>query len=217
VNGSAPQQQQQQQPSVAGCPLLPPVVKLPLCAADGSDITLQQLSGPNWWGVLPQHLQANWRRDAGGGKWLFTPTAADLELPAAAAGGSGSGDTSVAALAISGSRQRKQQQQQEEEQAEAVARCGLARVLFWARWRLGEPVIVRGAQVRKANSTPGGQDKIVCSSSAQACEGLSGLDAAVCRVAGSQWCWPDTDTLNRQPGRPRWLRMHSSQHMYTFC
>jgi hypothetical protein len=29
-----------------------------------------------------------------------------------------------------------------------VQRCCLALVLFWARWRQGEPVIVRGCEVR---------------------------------------------------------------------
>jgi hypothetical protein len=30
-----------------------------------------------------------------------------------------------------------------------LERCGLALVLFWARWRRGEPIVVRGCKVRE--------------------------------------------------------------------
>jgi hypothetical protein len=87
-------------------------------------LTLQQLQGPGWWLLLPEALQSSWRREAGVGRWLFCPAASDL-----------------------------QPSPEQRQQAAAMEQCTLARVLFWARWLLGEPVVVRGCEVRDQHPT----------------------------------------------------------------
>lgn len=51
----------------------------------------------------------------------------------------------------------KQQEKQLREQREAydaqLLHCGLALVLFWARWRRGEPIIVRESKVSQCEGT----------------------------------------------------------------
>lgn len=141
------QQQQQQQLSIADCPLLPEGCQLPLLDRTGAPLTLQQLQGPDWWLLLPQPLQDSWRREAGGGSWLFAPTAADLQGPTqeqAAAAAVGDAAATAAGGGRGSSRQRKQEGQAV---LGVVSQCALARVLFWARWLLGEPIIVRETQV----------------------------------------------------------------------
>lgn len=107
--------------------------------------------------MLPEALQNSWRREAGGGRWLFAPAASDLQPPAlsdasAAALAHSSADRATGSSGCAAGAQpahgpRRKQQQEEAGEAEALERRALARVLFWARWSLGEPVIVRGVKV----------------------------------------------------------------------
>jgi hypothetical protein len=130
----SPPQDYKQPPQLqlSDCPLLLGLeAQLPLLvdSSSGSPITLQQLQAQQWWAVLPQHLQQVWRRRANSSSWLFTPHIDDL----------------VGAT--------QQQQQGEEEGGSSSSHalvCALARAVFWARWLLGEPVIVRGIQVGAA-------------------------------------------------------------------
>jgi hypothetical protein len=133
----APQNYKQPpQLQLSDCPLLLPgglAAQLPLLldssSSSGSPITLQQLQAEKWWTVLPEQLQQQWRRRANSSSWLFTPHIDDLVWPTL------------------------QQQQQHEDGSSSSSKalvCALARVVFWARWLLGEPVIVRGIQVGRA-------------------------------------------------------------------
>eukprot|EP00775_Hariotina_reticulata_P001304 gene1304-1646_t len=90
----------------------------------------------DWWTLLPVQLQDVWRRKANSSSWLFTPTAEDLMLPQVTA--AGNGDESAAGGSSAA----------ESVPAADLARVTLATVLFWARWRLGEPIIVRECQGR---------------------------------------------------------------------
>ncbi|WIA16214.1 hypothetical protein OEZ85_012926 [Tetradesmus obliquus] len=129
----AQEYQQPPQLQLADCPLLLGLEgQLPLRDSSGAPITLQQLQSKQWWTVLPEHLQQQWRRRANSSSWLFTPHIDDL-------------------AGLAPQQQQQQQQQQAEEGASSsssAAVCALARALFWARWLLGEPVIVRGTQGR---------------------------------------------------------------------
>lgn len=158
--------------SLDDCPILPPGATLPLTAPDGSTITLERLEGPNWWQLLPAPYSSTWRRQAGDGRsHLFTPHLNDLMLPEERAQREATAEAALTAAAGTGGkkRQRKQQQkgkkaaaagsqkrqqQQEDEEGEGeedeageVQRIALARLLVWARWRQGEPFIVRGCEV----------------------------------------------------------------------
>ncbi|KAF8057712.1 JMJ25 [Scenedesmus sp. PABB004] len=117
-------------PSLDDCPLLQSGVALPPRADGRGPITLQALQQPDWWRVLPAQLRDAWRRKAAPGAWLFTPHADDL---AGACCGHGPGGANAGAAAGAGADGE---------------RCALARALFWARWALGEPVLVRGAKGR---------------------------------------------------------------------
>lgn len=115
------------------CPLLAdwPQGTLPLLTPSDIHISLADLQSDCWWELLPDHLQDCWRRCSGIDSCLFSPHWQDLmwepqqqqQQDAAAGGGSSSSGSDRAAI------------------------CALARALFWARWLMGEPVIVRGIQV----------------------------------------------------------------------
>jgi hypothetical protein len=108
-------------------------------------------TGDVWWEVLPIELKGTWRRKASSSSssYIFTPSTKDLKWPeyldADAAApilpeefncwDEAAGGLPEAATA-SGSAAQDQ-----------ALRCCWARVLVWARWRLGEPVIVRETEV----------------------------------------------------------------------
>jgi hypothetical protein len=125
--------QQPPQLQLSDCPLLLGLpARQPLLGSSSSAITLQQLQGQQWWSVLPDHLQQQWRRRANSSSWLFTPRIDDLVWTTT--------------------------QQQQDEVGSSSGRagvCALARAVFWARWLLGEPVIVRGIQVGGGSSGGG--------------------------------------------------------------
>jgi hypothetical protein len=118
---------------LSDCPLLLGLQpQQPLLSSNGSAITLQQLQSKQWWSVLPADVQQQWRRRANSSSWLFTPHIDDLAGPIT---------------------QQQQQRQRDEGGSSSCGRAGvtaLARAVFWARWLLGEPVIVRGIQVGAA-------------------------------------------------------------------
>jgi hypothetical protein len=116
--------QQPPQLQLSDCPLLLGLQpQQPLLGSRGSAITLEQLQSKQWWGVLPEALQQQWRRSANSSSWLFTPHIDDL-------------------VGVT-----QQPQDEGGSSSSRAATCALARAVFWARWLLGEPVIVRGIQV----------------------------------------------------------------------
>lgn len=139
---------------MADCPWLPAGFQLPLLGLDGSEVTLEQLQAPDWWRCLPQELQSSWRRSAGSSKWLYAPAASDLEPPPASDSAAAGANEAVAAtaskLANTAKQRQLMQQQQQKHSADALSHCALARALFWARWLLGEPIIVRGCEVSQS-------------------------------------------------------------------
>jgi hypothetical protein len=122
---------QHTQLELSDCPVVPPegLCQLPP-HPDGRPLSLADLQGDAWWTCLPGELRDCWRRQASTSRCLFTPTADDLKVvpvnsleSSRSAAGSGGGVDATSRRQV------------------------LARVLFWARWLLGEPVIVRGTQV----------------------------------------------------------------------
>lgn len=53
----------------------------------------------------------------------------------------------------SSKQQEKQLRQQRQEYEAQLLHCALATVLFWARWRRGEPIIVRESKVSWCEGT----------------------------------------------------------------
>ncbi|KAF8059101.1 JMJ25 [Scenedesmus sp. PABB004] len=115
--------------TLADCPLLPAGAEVPR-GAGGEALTLDVLRGERWWEALPAAVRDVWRRRAGSATWLFTPAVEDLELPAPDGAGGGAGDDDGA-----GGLPRHE-------------RVLLARCVWWARWLVGDPVVVRGAKGR---------------------------------------------------------------------
>jgi hypothetical protein len=105
-------------------------------APDGQALTLAALQSDSWWQLLPAGLRDEWRRHAGGG-YLFTPHLQQLHGPPALAEQDGGGGGAAAP-------------------APDLAIVVLARLVFWARWRCGEPVVVRSAKVRGVRVLPPG-------------------------------------------------------------
>eukprot|EP00775_Hariotina_reticulata_P006709 gene6710-6930_t len=120
---------------LSDCPVVPPEV---LCQLpphpDGRPLSLADLQADAWWKCLPEGLQDCWRRKASSSSWLFTPAAEDLKMPGDVEQGSGRANSSSAGSTGG--------------QCPSIGRRVLARVLFWARWLLGEPVVVRGTRAR---------------------------------------------------------------------
>eukprot|EP00879_Flechtneria_rotunda_P024446 GHRR01025916.1.p1 GENE.GHRR01025916.1~~GHRR01025916.1.p1 ORF type:complete len:669 (+),score=249.28 GHRR01025916.1:844-2850(+) len=114
---------------IADCPLLPYGFDLStLMKPNGAQLTLPDLLSPNWWQLLPADVHNSWRRKGSSNSWLFTPAATDLQW-----GPSGNEAMPQGQLPLDEATQQ---------------RCALARCLFWARWLLGEPIIVRGLKGR---------------------------------------------------------------------
>lgn len=86
------------------------------------DFTLSDVMSDSWWKVLPDGLRDIWRRKANSSVYLFTPGAKDLDWPVA-------GDAAAV-------------------DAAAIGRVTLARLVFWGRWLVRDPIIVRGLKVR---------------------------------------------------------------------
>jgi hypothetical protein len=112
----------------------------PACP-DGSLLTLQHLMGEDWWRALPAAVADEWRRKASSSTWLFTPAASDLDSTAAVAEGGGDGADSSAAATASGHGGGGL--------APAV-RLLWALLVWWARWLVGDPIIVRQLKVRSS-------------------------------------------------------------------
>jgi hypothetical protein len=138
-------------------------------SASCEPLTLQHLQLPDWWQYVPAELQNSWRRSAAVPGWpqqqqqqhqgetragskqlsearLAASAAAAVSRAAAgegmqqsrAAGSSASSNTVSGGFLFTPHVEQLQQQ----------GPVGLlARLLFWARWRLGHPVIVRGVKV----------------------------------------------------------------------
>jgi hypothetical protein len=113
-------------------------------------------AGDAWWEILPAELCDSWRRQASSKGFLFTPSAADLRWPADCSSSSTAGMQALSgpgavcaqtAVPCQQSTGGPASSHAVHEAQARVLRCCLARVLFWARWGLGEPVIVREAQV----------------------------------------------------------------------
>jgi hypothetical protein len=103
--------------------------------------------GEDWWRALPAAVADEWRRKASSSTWLFTPAASDLDPTAAAAaaaaaaegGGGGAGSSAAAAASGHGGGAL----------APAV-RLLWALLVWWARWLVGDPIIVRQLKVRSS-------------------------------------------------------------------
>ena len=151
----------QQQQLLQHCPLLdskdlqllqssPPTVP-----GTTQPLTLQHLQSPVWWQHLPEELRDAWRRSAAvpgcpaavnsssddsGSSMAAVPGVAQHPQAAPAAAGAQSACSSSASGGFLFTPHVAQLQQ------EGPAGL-LARLVFWARWRLGEPIVVRGVKV----------------------------------------------------------------------
>lgn len=117
-----------------------------LCA---SAVCLCAWLGDTWWEVLPEPLRDVWRRKASNRRYVFTPAATDLQAPQP--------DGILAAFSLLSVTDQSCAAafQQAEAAADAASqgyfedmkRCCLALLLWWARWSLGEPIVVRDVKV----------------------------------------------------------------------
>lgn len=128
----------------------------PTVPGTSQPLTLQHLQSPVWWQHLPAALRDTWRRSAavpgcptadanssssdGGSSMAAVPGAAQRPQAAPAAAGAQSACSSSVSGGFLFTPHVVQLQQE--------GPVGLlARLVFWARWRLGEPIVVRGVKV----------------------------------------------------------------------
>jgi hypothetical protein len=103
--------------------------------------------------VLPPELRDGWRRKACSSRYIFTPSAADLQPPSTDELAAAFEALAAADTADAGAVKRAQGAAEAVSQAfiDGMKRCCLAALLWWARWGQGEPIIVREAKVRLAH------------------------------------------------------------------
>lgn len=120
-------------------------------------LTLQQLQSPEWWQYLPGELRDSWRRSAAvpgfpAAEHQQHHQSAGLQqqqhmaatAAAAAAAGEQPAGLQPTCSSVSGGVLFTPHARQLEQEGPVGL---LARLVFWARWRLGEPIIVQGVKV----------------------------------------------------------------------
>jgi hypothetical protein len=108
-------------------------------------------AGETWWEVLPEELRDTWRRKASStgssGGYVFTPSAADLRWPEDFDADADATPSTPDCWDEAAGWLPEADAVHDNAAREQALRCCWARVLIWARWSLGEPVIVREAEV----------------------------------------------------------------------
>ena len=164
------------QPLLQDCPLLSATdLRLlqsspPTVPSSNQPLTLQQLQSPEWWQYMPGELRDSWRRSAAVPGFCSTAQQQQREdsqqqqqaeaaswvqqqlgnthhsqqpMAASAAGGQPAKQQSTCSSVSGGFLFTPHVGQLEQEGPVGL----LARLVFWARWRLGEPIIVQGVKV----------------------------------------------------------------------